>query len=380
MNMICSASDVRAGHRVRLGFTLVECSVLVAIAALVVAILLPISRQLRNQSNEMVSMNNLAQIGMAQWLYGADWNDRQFTAVPDDLGAFSQSASASILCSTYVQNTGCHPSTYIGEIQNGAGFYVAIMPCDASPIGWQGSCSGAAYTWPYPFDASSIIVVDVGSFRYHNLAALNAYTNGRWYDDTYFAPSDVVPYEAASVNFDDPWQFVSAPNPPIFSSYCLSPAAMFHPDVFTPARPGQPAWNFTFAERFESPTLSAALYPDLKTHLIEHNWNQNPPALVNPNAPMIGGQSFPYQFNHGIDSVPFTVFFDGHIAAVPMAEAVADDARVVRQSRGRVGLWSRDTPLGANGYKGEISYDGTISGFHMLTVGGIEGRDLLSPP
>ena len=48
-----------------------------------------------------------------------------------------------------------------------------------------------------------------------------------------------------------------------------------------------------------------------------------------------------------------------------------DDARVLDQTGGVDGLWSRDTPLGETGYYGELSFDGIVVSHHVLTTDGI---------
>ena len=49
------------------------------------------------------------------------------------------------------------------------------------------------------------------------------------------------------------------------------------------------------------------------------------------------------------------------------------------QAEQRAGkLWSRNTPLGSNGYYGTQSYDFLVkTSFSVLTTDGIEGRDVL---
>ena len=42
------------------------------------------------------------------------------------------------------------------------------------------------------------------------------------------------------------------------------------------------------------------------------------------------------------------------------------------------GLWSRDTNFGRNGYQHEAGYDQAETSFHILTTGGIKGRDILA--
>jgi len=57
-----------------------------------------------------------------------------------------------------------------------------------------------------------------------------------------------------------------------------------------------------------------------------------------------------------------------------------DDARVLQQTGGVDGLWSRDTPFGESGYFGDLSFDGIVVSHHVLTTGGILGRDRLRRP
>ncbi|MCA9285621.1 MAG: hypothetical protein KDA22_10415, partial [Phycisphaerales bacterium] len=71
-----------------------------------------------------------------------------------------------------------------------------------------------------------------------------------------------------------------------------------------------------------------------------------------------------------------TLFFDGHVSAASTADAMDADQRASNDSGH--GLWSRDTPLGANGYYGSIAYDWVVdTSYHVLTIDGILGRDFL---
>ena len=51
---------------------------------------------------------------------------------------------------------------------------------------------------------------------------------------------------------------------------------------------------------------------------------------------------------------------------------------VMGGTKGKTGLWSRDTPFGETGYGGEYSIDGSVVSHHILTTDGIKGRDILS--
>jgi hypothetical protein len=107
--------------------------------------------------------------------------------------------------------------------------------------------------------------------------------------------------------------------------------------------------------------------------MIEHNWLQNTPDTpVNPN--FAGGKT-PWMFNHGYNSAPACLFFDGHIELVGCQRSMQADQRVA-PANGSV--WSKNTPFGSGGYYGGQSYDFLVNtSFHIMTTDGIEGRDVL---
>ena len=121
-----------------------------------------------------------------------------------------------------------------------------------------------------------------------------------------------------------------------------------------------------------------ARYSELKTHMMEHHWLQNPRAdcVDGVEGPYDGCQ--PYMFNSGFESNPAALYYDGHVGLLSVRQARLDDRRA-SQGAGS-GLWSRDTPLGD--YFLEWAYDepaGPESGtcYHILTTWGIRGRDTL---
>ena len=62
-----------------------------------------------------------------------------------------------------------------------------------------------------------------------------------------------------------------------------------------------------------SPAMGHALYPALKTHMIEHHWLQARRLECNPgfsNGPYGGCE--PFYFNHAWESTPIALFYDGH--------------------------------------------------------------------
>ena len=136
----------------------------------------------------------------------------------------------------------------------------------------------------------------------------------------------------------------------------------------------------TLPSAYKSPPTSAARYPDLKTRCIEHEWLQKPPGDINPS---FASGEVPYYFNHGPTSQPASLMFDGSVRAISVLEAVKADQRVTIQQEDAdiepLGLWSRNTPLGGNGYTCQASYGFTFewTSFHILTVDGIAGRDVI---
>ena len=363
------------------GFSLIELLAVLLIAAVLAAIALPAIGKARQSSGVEQSLANLVTLGVAHVLYAADWNGRQVTWAVDDLAAFGDDVGD--YCDNHggcysFGDPGCHPPLLVGwgSGAGGSGLW-GFWPClfaghnwAVNPIGFPGGQGLDGF----------------GNFRFPNFKAFHDYVNGRFYDPTFYAPNDTVPYELALPLFGDPNEFNTEGNPPIWCSYVLSPAAMYDPDVMRSNAAGgwQNPWDLDYG--FQSPGLFQAQYPDLKTQMIEHHWLQGPPADCNPNWP--GSGSFegcePYYFNHGIDSTPATLFYDGHVRLLPNTEVYAADQQILKQTGGVDGLWHRGTPFNTGygprdpgGYFIEYGYDGVPLSHHILTTDGILGRDTL---
>ena len=350
----------------RAGFTMLEMLVVVLIVALLLAVALPVIGKARGDAGIQGSMANLVTLDVAHVLYAADWNGRQVTWAPDDLGAFGSVAN-------YAAEHGC--SSWFDE--------------GCSDLLWGWDCDGVFYGCPMFFSGCQWIyqpmgfpgsggVDGFGTFRLANSKRFYDYVNGRCHDATFFAPNDTVVLASAQECLDTPCEFDSVCSvvPP---SYALSPAAMFHPDVMRANADGgwQSAWDLDHG--FESPGLFQAQYPDLKTHMIEFNWLQDPPAECNP---VFGPDCVPFFFNHGIDSTPVALFYDGHVRLLPNTEVFAADQQILKQTGGVDGLWHRGTPFGEDGYFIQFGYDGVPLSHHILTTDGILGRDTIAetPP
>src|SRR5690606_35363008 len=105
------------------------------------------------------------------------------------------------------------------------------------------------------------------------------------------------------------------------------PAAMFNPGVLRAPSKGGYQNPWTVSGSFTTPSFSQVLYPHLKTHMLEHHWNQNAPDDVcNPHraSGTLAGCE-PYYFNQGFNSEPATLFYDGSTRLLPNAEVIAAD-------------------------------------------------------
>ncbi len=374
-------------------FTIVELLIVVAIIALLIAILLPAITKARDTALTTQSQGNMKNLGSANASYGADWTDRQWTAIPDDFG-MAPGANPVAKCTYYVNQIACPPQQILGWDEGGGlwGYWIGQGLCIGTiPLGCQ---YNATVLYPVEYVGPNM---HFGAFRMPNVKSFNDYVNGRFYDKIFYAPKDRLIIERATPGLQHPGEFSILPGLPLgitYSTYCWSPSAMFAPDVHAhetgyqnPDAPNMPG-------AFRSPTCGQAAFPDLKTRMIEHTWLQNKDGgdrnggwLPQPwwwNDPQNTADAPPWLFNQGTNSAPVTLFFDGHISLLPCTKAIASDERVKAQQAGmpfvEKGLWVRNTPMGVKGYFGTQAFDQEIfdrpTSFHMLTTDGILGRDL----
>ncbi|RLS64200.1 MAG: prepilin-type N-terminal cleavage/methylation domain-containing protein [Planctomycetota bacterium] len=366
-------------HSSRTGFTIVELLVVVSIIALLIALLLPAVAKGRDKALITQSIGNLKNLATANETYGGDWNDRQFTTCPDDAGLAQGN------CTTYLANITCPPQQFLGWDGGSIWGYFLGSTGKCAQFGWPEAC----YNWivyiPMQFGTAGNPGGGnaFGAFRMPSIKAFHDYVGGKFYEPTFYAPKDVVPLANISKYFTSPSEFAYDGVNYEDSSYCFSPAAMWDPKVMkrngVPDAQGNiplsgngftaPTSALAGASSHRSPPVSRCSYPTLKTRMIEHNWLQNPPdSLINMN---FGGGVTPWFFNHGYNSAPASLFFDGHIEIVGCQRA--------QQAENRAGkLWSRNTSLGGAGYYGGQSFDFLVNtSFHILTTDGIHGRDTL---
>lgn len=350
----------------RTAFTIRELLAGLCAATILMTIVLPSVASSRNGSRVETSMANLMAINVGQFMYAMDWNERQFAFARDELGYFGSDAIEAL--TNHEDQVGDHPGIRLGWNEDG----LWQFPLDGGFI-----TANASLVVPVQLDSRN----PFGNLRLVNAKGFHDYVTGRYYDPVYYPPNDEVPFKTVSPFFETPDAYIPSGKAGgnFWSSYCLSAAAWYDPDVFRAPSAGGYQDPFELGYGLETPSYTQVLHPDLKTLVMEHHWNQNPPAPCNPAVPNgTYDDCEPYYFNHGIDSSPVALFYDGHIRLFPNQEAFDADAQVMKQSGGIDGLWSRDTPLGEDGYYGDISFDGTRLSHHVLTTDGIRGRDTLT--
>jgi prepilin-type N-terminal cleavage/methylation domain-containing protein len=376
-------------------FTIIELLVVVSIIALLIGILLPAIGKARDQARTSISQANLRNLGTAHSSYAAEWNDRQLTFIDDNMSTYGGGLSDAFeeYWATYGggEESTQHPPLALGwgRLTEAGGYMWFAYRTGAN-------CANGALTVPIEFTGAGCNpgLAYFGSFRMPNAEQFNRYVGGRFYDQVFYAPKDTVVIDAIGPCQDSPdsfCNFAEVPDTlgdiPVWSSYVLSPAAMFNPAVMRHVDDDDDSANgfvspWDMPAGFRSPSMSLARYANLKTHMLEHHWLQGTRADCNPSFDpgTYGSEGCePYYFNHAWESSPATLFYDGHVENIGVRKAMRADGRMREQTGDdRWGLWSRDTPFGEDGYYSDLGYDQALSSFHILTTDGIRGRDVLS--
>ncbi len=370
----CSRATARGGCL--RGAALLDVAIAMAVVAALLAVLVPMLGSGMKRSGMMVSANNLRTLGQGYAAYEASWNGRQFSLIRTEMNNYTG-------CAQY-SGAACPPSLILGADAYGGLWGYWIMGSRPECSGYPGSCGNWNVVVPLPVGGNSATygLTTTGSCFFPNARGVREYVSSRFYDPLYYSPNDTALYSSLRARqFNDAAEFTLPTDPAqpfdsTLSTYAYSPAALWNPAVLrAPSQGGfQAPGRTTCPQAYTTPTAAQCTYPAAKTRMIERRWCQDPPALLDPAAPTEA-----YAFNAGRASRPGTLFFDGHVAFVYIAQFELDDA-TVRAQTGTDGLWSRDTAFGNDGLWGTSSIDGVRSNPNFLTTGGITGRDLINAP
>lgn len=348
----------------RRGITIVEILAVAVAMVILIASTAATVAQSRDDADLTKSFSNLRNLAVATQTYAADWNDRQCTLVRDNLAAYGDNIHDAL--AAYNAKVGVHPPILLGWQDDGE---MGMITMEDS--------TNDAMLQPVDFDDNPF-----GWFRLVNAKSFNHYLGGRFYDPVFYAPKDRVAFDAAKALFEVAGEYSPTPDSEIYwSSYCWSPAALYHPDVLASSSRGGFKDPFSIAAGFRAPTFSQCRYPNLKTHFLEHHWLQNRPQWASRCNSAIENGTYggcePYYFNHYAYSTPAAAFYDGSVRTVLTKDVLDDDHRVRKQTQSEHGLWFRRPGGAVDGYYEGMSRDPTRTSYHIFTLDGILGRDVL---
>ena len=400
----------------RKGFTIIELLVVVAVIGLLVAILLPAIGRARESAQSTQSQSNLRNIGSAAAVYSVDFQDRQWSPLPEEFGKLRNVADSAEW--TKWATSRCSGQLRLGKSASGdQGFFVPVAGpplCASAPA--SANINNLKAYFPCSFKNAD---GNFGSFRLLNASSFSKYVGGRFYDDIFYAPKDLLVLDqvaALKAQYPNDGDFYGTAKSTILSSYCWSPAAMWSPDVLSSKAGFQDPMKATagrsVAGLWRTPTSNQAQYSELKTRVIEHSWLQNKPSnmiemtsgkwnmrgIVNPDqvfkfggretfqtiGDQANGMKQPWWFNEASMSLPNALFFDGHVGPIGVLEAVESNKRVKNKAPAAnplKGLFVEGSipDLGPAPYQYGCYDNQAASGcsMHILTVDGILGRDML---
>lgn len=367
--------------------------VVISIVAIILSLLTPAIEHARDTAFQLQSLTNLRQISTGLTAYAGDWNDRQPTLIPDD---FCQSEGSVGNPSWYSANVGRLPDPILGwgELENTPTLFAYWIQLDDQRGGFEfknprhSHLQVANFRVALPYDCQT----QIGFFRQPNMQVFSQYLNNRYYDPVFYAPKDRRKTRRIKSYFNDPHEFCfddpDGDGKAVieWSSYCFAASAMFNPNIWDPVRRGRGSGSVHDTASapclrnegggpagLKSPRVSKAVYPDLKTRMLEHEWLQNAPGDTNP---LFDSHDEPYYFNQGIHSSPCTLFYDGSVRLMGVQEVVESNQRLVHSNESQ-SLWCHD--WGGKNYFEEQGYgfENERTSYHVMTRFGIEGRDTI---
>ena len=381
------------------GICLTECVAVGAIFAITTAIIIPAAGSLNRGSMESDALGRIRRLSQAHSSYALDWNDQHVTYIKGDISAFGNSPSQAVAAwNTWNAQQGgtpdeldeyWHPSLKLGW----GGEQGQCISTDEDQVFYayrQGSNFGGNHLLLQPIGLFNNFSY-IGSANLPNVRGLREYVGDKFFSRPFYSPLDTFgqgaierPYSIPRALPDCDFEYVSVLNgnstsSPVWSSFALSPAAMYNPEVMPQSGIRDP-WSFD--EGFQSPNLSQCRYPSQKTEWLQIHPSY-PDRFCSDSGKWAGGTlrgpysctrtNALYSYESPVDTVVPAAFFDGSVLLSLNRQYTRDNSRVKHlqtNKQAKVGLTHQPPRV-------SFGYDEETLGHHNFTVDGILGRDLL---
>ena len=387
---------MKLGLRSR-GICLTECVAVAAVFVITTAIIIPAARSLNRGSMESDALGRIRRLSQAHSFYAADFDDRVITHTVDDLTSFGVNMNDAIQAwniwnagqaEPYYPNPDFPDSTNHPGIRLGLGSNLCLETDNLTYYAYSvgGFTANATFLHPICLRPEGNVIVGLGSYQLTNARGFRQYVGQKFYTRTFYSPLDYGAMDVLergqgfaansprAIPDCDVEYFDTPPIPgigdlPLFSSFTISPALMFNPEVLR--KEGLITSPFTMEAGLNTPRLSQCKYPQLKTE-----WLQEYASYTSS----CGSSASPWrrylacgQVSHSRKNktpIP-TAFMDGSTSLTTNNQFERDNQRVLRQERiHKAGLWHE--------FEGLNQAFGTrILTRHLLTADGILGRDLV---
>ena len=379
------------------GICLTECVAVAASFAITTAIIIPAAGSLNRGSMESDALGRIRRLSQAHSFYATDFDDRVITHTVDDLTSFGSNMSSAIQSwdswnasqeEPYYPNPDFPDSTSHPGLRLGWGSSDCVADPDVqSYYVYQPQFNSANATLLSPIYLSGPLawLHGIGSYQQTNCRGFRAYVGQKYYTRTFYSPLDYGAMEVLERGQgpaaylpraipDCDVEYLNLPpgsfgTLPLFSSFSISPALLFNPEILGKER--LITDPFTTEDGLNTPSFSQCRHPQLKTE-----WLQEYASYT----AACGGSASPFrrslacgQVSHirkNTTPIP-TAFMDGSTSLTTNSQFERDNRRVLRQERiHKAGLWHEFEGLNQ-------TYGTRILTRHLLTVDGILGRDLL---
>lgn len=281
------------------GFTLIELLVVIAIIAILAAILFPVFAQAKAAAKKASSVSNLKQIGLAQFMYMGDWDDRFTTS-----WAKGWVGDWSFFVQPYMKNTkillepsrAINPSSLESVCGESAGDpYGAYYFTGAGTYPWRDNPTREGQLWGYGFNNGVTWNDNRGLTRavpntVNPNQTISVTIGGQTVQTQVHATSQVGVNHTQVVNVAETFMMANTGEPPRSS---MQLEAMSPPN--TPGATNSPCFNATHAGL---PYYGGNIFLFVDGHVKFEKYNPTPTGPLGGGLPMITGNPCRYYSEH----------------------------------------------------------------------------------